>query len=140
MRASLRIPSLALPWGWHASDFSLLSPTLLPSLFFQSILNSWFQCYHGDTCLSPLYLSHQVNQSVSLFVCCWLFVCPWTALFTLCFSFLCRIVCLDVFRHTLLFALYLALFFTSNSSFPFFPCCSALLFPDINLSHHYPLF
>lgn len=113
--------------------FSLLTPPPThthtpPPLFFPPSFTHRFQCYHGDTCLSPLCLlpvshaalSHQVSLSVCLFavgsLCALglpffvysLFVCVF------CVLRICMIVCLAVFLRTSLsvFALCLTLFFS----------------------------
>lgn len=86
--SSPRIPLFVLPWGWHASYIptpSLQPPTPLLPPFPQPIpppppplsFTHWFQCYHGDTCLSPLCLlpvsdaapSHWVSLSIHPSVC-----------------------------------------------------------------------
>lgn len=77
---------------------SLLTP---PHLLHHLPFTHWFQCYHGDTCLSHLpatcFACHPVSLRVSLslslspslvvFVCRWIFVCPWLAF--LCWLFVC---------------------------------------------------
>lgn len=105
-----------------------------PPLFFPPSFTHWFQCYHGDTCLSPLCLlpvshaalSHWVSLSAclsaSLFVCLPLGACVPLACLSLstlclfvylvCVLCICMAVCLVVFPCSSLsvFAFRLTLF------------------------------